>query len=97
MNSSCYLACDPVNNEPALDVIDEPEVLASLLNLDDIHESSGELGIGPDLAVNLDQPLLEDGLNLLAGQGIAKPVPQEDGNGHGLSQPKKTQLDTKYQ
>ena len=78
-----------MDGEPALDIVDEPEVLAGLLNLDDIHESSGELGIGPDLAVNLDQPLLEDGLDLLAGQRIAEPVAQEDGNWHRLAQPAK--------
>ena len=40
--------------------------------------------VGPDLAVNLDQPLLHDGSHLLHGEGVVKPVPQEEGDGHGL-------------
>ena len=36
------LGSDPVNGEPALHVVDDAEVLAGLLDLDDIHESSGE-------------------------------------------------------
>merc|ERR1711942_398307 len=42
------LGCgDAVHDEPALHVVDDAEVLSGLLNLDDIHEASGELGIGP--------------------------------------------------
>ena len=40
-------------NQPALDVIDETEVFTGLLDLDDVHEAGGELGIGPNLAVDL--------------------------------------------
>merc|ERR1719295_1699078 len=49
---------DPVDGEASLDVIDDPEVLSSLLNLDDVHEPSGELGVSPGLAIDLDQTLL---------------------------------------
>lgn len=38
---------------PALDVIDQTEVFSGLLDLDDVHESGGELGVSPDLAINL--------------------------------------------
>merc|ERR1719410_2619718 len=54
------LGSDPVHGEPALHVVDDAEVLAGLLNLDNIHETSGELGISAGLAINLDEPLLED-------------------------------------
>merc|ERR1712203_200444 len=46
---------DPVDGEASLDVVDDPEVLSSLVNLDDVHEAGGELGVSPGLAVNLDQ------------------------------------------
>ena len=38
------LGSDPVHGEPALHVVDDAEVLASLLDLDNIHESGGEPG-----------------------------------------------------
>ena len=38
---------------PALNVVDQAEVFSGFLDLDDVHESNGELGLGPDLAVDL--------------------------------------------
>ena len=54
-----------MDGEPSLNVIDQPEVLAGLVDLDHIHESGGELGVGANLAVDLDKTLLQDRLNLL--------------------------------
>jgi len=70
------LRSDPVNSEPSLHVVDDTEVLASLLDLDNIHEASGELRISAGLSVNLDQPLLEDGLDLLGVESILQTVPE---------------------
>ena len=88
------LGSDPVHGEPALHVVDDAEVLAGLLDLDDIHKSSGEpgeksvstktfmfnitnlLGISAGLAVNLDEPLLEDSLDLLGIEGVLQTVPE---------------------
>ena len=67
---------DPVNSEASLHVVDDPEVLASLVDLDNVHEASGELGVGPGLAVDLDQPLLHDSLHLLHGDGVLQTVPE---------------------
>ena len=69
----------------ALDVEDETEVLAGLVDLHNIHESSGELGIGTDFAVNLDEPLLQDGLDLLAGQSVLETISQENSQRHGFT------------
>ena len=66
---------DPVDGEASLDVVDDPEDISSLLDLDDIHEAGGELGVGPGLAINLDQALLHDGLDLLHGNGVLQTVP----------------------
>merc|ERR1719230_2560904 len=73
-----------VDNEPALDIVDDTEVLPSLLNLDNIHKSSGESGISSQLSINFDQSLLADGFHFLHSKGILQPVPKEKGNGKRL-------------
>ena len=69
------LGGDAVHGEPALDVVQQTEVLPGLVDLDHVHEAAGELGVGPRLAVDLDQALLHDGLDLLVGQGVLQTVP----------------------
>lgn len=68
------LGLDAVDGEATLGVVDETEVLASLLEGDDVHEASGEGGVGADLAVNLDQTLHHDGLDLTTVQGVLETV-----------------------
>merc|ERR1719179_102373 len=75
------LGSDSVNGESSLDIIDHTEVLSSLVDLDDVHESSGELRISSGLAINLDQSLLEDGLNFLGGESVLQAVPDEQSDG----------------
>lgn len=64
------LGLDTVDGETALGVVDETEVLASLLERDDIHETSGVGRVSADLAVDLDQTLHQDGLDLTTVQGV---------------------------
>merc|ERR1712072_1292479 len=64
---------------------DDPVVLASLVDLNDVHEAGGELGVSPGLAIDLDQTLLHDGLNLLHGDGILQAVPEEEADGEALT------------
>ena len=64
-----------MDGEASLDVVDDPEVLAGLVDLDDVHEAGGELGIGPGLPVDLDQSLLHDRLHLFHVQCILHPIP----------------------
>lgn len=45
------------------------------------HESGRVRDIGADLAVNLDEPLHADLLDLISGQGVLQPVPQKDDEG----------------
>ena len=66
-----------MDGEASLHVVDDPEVLASLVDLDDVHEAGGELRVGPSLAIDLDQTLLHDGLNLLHGDGVLQAVPEQ--------------------
>lgn len=42
-----------MDGEPSLDIIDQTEVLSSLLDLNNVHEAGGELGVSPDLTVDL--------------------------------------------
>jgi hypothetical protein len=74
----CLLICYPVDGEAALGVVDEAEVLASLLDRDNVHQSRGEGGVGADLAVNLDEALHEDGIDLACVERILQTVAEED-------------------
>src|SRR4051812_13041150 len=56
----CLLASDPVHSVPTLGVVDETEVLASLLDRDHVHEAGGEGRVGADLAVDFDEALHEN-------------------------------------
>jgi hypothetical protein len=50
------------------------------------HETDGEGVVGTDLAVDLQETLLDDLLSLLAGQGVTKTVAEENDNGEGLTE-----------
>lgn len=88
------LGLDAVDGEAALGVVDQAEVLASLLERDDVHEAGRVGHIGADLAVNLDETLHHDGLGLAVVEGVLEAVAQEDdqreafsllvGSGRGL-------------
>jgi len=66
---------DPVYCETSLHVVYDPKVFTSLVNLDNIHEAGGELGVGLGLSIDLDQTLLHDRLNLFHAQGILDSIP----------------------
>jgi hypothetical protein len=64
------LASDAVDSETALGVVDEAEVLAGLLDGDDIHVASRVGGVGADLAIDLDEALHDNGLHLATVEGV---------------------------
>jgi hypothetical protein len=74
----CLLVCYPVDGEAALGVVDEAEVLASLLNRDNVHQARGEGGVGADLAIDLDEALHENGIDLTRVERILETVAEED-------------------
>jgi hypothetical protein len=80
------LVLDAVDGETALGVVDEAEVLASLLDGDDVHEAGGVGDVGADLAVNLDQALHHDGLGLAVVEGVLEAVAHEDDQRHAVTQ-----------
>lgn len=62
-----FLRCDPVNSKVTLGIIDQAEILSSLVNADDIHETSRVGYVGLDLAINLNKMQHIDLLHLLLG------------------------------
>ncbi len=64
------LVLDSVDGEAPLGVVDQTEVLASLLDANDIHETGWVCGIGTNLAINLDQALHDNRLRLARVKGI---------------------------
>lgn len=72
------LGGDAVDNESALDIVEDTEVLARLLDRDDILETGGVGGVGADLAVDLDETLGGDGVNLTTGESVLQSVSEED-------------------
>jgi hypothetical protein len=80
------LGGDAVDGEATLGVVDETEVLASLLDRDDIHESSRVGGVGTDLAIDLDEALHDNGLGFATVQGVLEAVTDEDDQRHAVSE-----------
>lgn len=80
------LGLDSVDGEAALGVVNQAEVLAGLLDGDDIHEASWVGGIGADLAINLDQPLHDDRLGLTSVERILETVSDEDNQWHAVTE-----------
>jgi hypothetical protein len=82
----CLLVGYPVDGEAALGVVDQAEVLAGLLDRDDVHQAGGEGGVGADLAVDLDEALHEDGVDLTAVERILETVAEEDDERQGVAE-----------
>jgi len=80
------LGGDSVDDESALGVIDESEVLVGLLEGDNIHETGWVLDVSSDLAVDLDHLAHHDLLALVSGKGVVESVSDEDGEWEALSE-----------
>jgi len=72
------LGLNSVDGESALGIVDEAEVLARLVDGDDVHEAGGEVGIGANLAVNLDEALHNDRLDLATIERVLQSIAEED-------------------
>jgi len=81
-----FFLSDAVDNEAPLDVVDQAEVLTSLVDGDDIHESRRVGDVSADLAVNLDVALHHDLLGLHVCEGILQAVAEEDDERETFSQ-----------
>lgn len=81
----CLLSLDTVDGETSLGVVNQTEVLAGLLDADNIHETCWVCGVGANLAVDLDQTLHNDGLGLTGVESILETVSDEDDKWHAVS------------
>lgn len=79
------LSLDTVDSEAALGVVNQTEVLARLLDVDDIHEAGGEGHVGADLVVDLDQALHDNGLGLAVVESVLQAVADEDDQGETVA------------
>lgn len=73
----CLLFSDAVDGETALGVVDETEVLACLLDGDDVHVAGWVGRIGADLAIDLDQALHDNRLGLAAIEGVLQTIGED--------------------
>lgn len=71
------LSLDTVDGETALGVVDETEVLAGLLDGDDVHETGRVGRVSADLAVDLDETLHQDGGNLAAVKSVLQAIEED--------------------
>ena len=69
---------DAVNSEAALGVVDQAEVLSSLLDRDDVLEAGWVGGVGADFAIDLDEALHDNCLGLPSIQRILQAVAKKD-------------------
>jgi hypothetical protein len=75
-----------VHGKSSLGVIDESEVLASLLDANDIHESSRVGHVGSDFAIDLDESLHDNSPGLSVVKSILESVADEDDQGHAFTE-----------
>ena len=59
-----------VDRKPSLRIVNEAEVLAGLLDRDNVHEASRVRRVGADLAVYFDKALHDDGLSFTGVESI---------------------------
>jgi len=74
-----------LKNKSSLGIVEESEVLSSLLDGDNILESSGVSRIGSDLSVDLDESLHDDLRDFVSSKGVFQSVSQQNNEGKALS------------
>ena len=63
-----------MDRKPALGIVDQTEVLASLFNRYDVHEASRIGSIGSYFAVDFDEALHHDGFGFATIEGILQSI-----------------------
>jgi hypothetical protein len=69
---------DAVNGEAAFGVVDQSEVLASLVDRDHVHVASRVCRVCSDLAIDFDEALHDNLLDLTAIEGVLETISNED-------------------
>ena len=73
-------------DKSSLHVIEDTEVLVDTIDLNNIHDTSGKVRVGPDGVVNLHQPLVGDLLGLFVVESVLQSVTQNQHKGERLPQ-----------
>lgn len=81
-----FLVTDTVDNESTFNVVKNTEVLAGLLQLDDVHETGGVIDVSTDSIVDFDKTLHDDAVDLLLVKGILQLVTDQDDQRKAFSQ-----------
>lgn len=80
------LASYPVYCVAALCVEHKAEVLAGLVDRDNIHQSSRESRVGAHFAVDLDKTLHKDRLDFASIEGVLQTISEEDDEGQRIAE-----------
>ena len=74
--------------EASLDVVEDAEVLAGLIDGDNVHETKGEAMVSPDAVVNLDVVALvsADLEGFKTVEGVLQSLAEKGSQGQALSQ-----------
>jgi len=77
---------DLLEDEATLGVVDEAESETSLLDLNDVHETSGVVEVSADLAIDLDIAAHDAHHGLAAGEGELEAVAENEADGKALTE-----------
>merc|ERR1712070_429149 len=81
----CLSGLNSVNSESAFGVVDESEVLASLLDRDHIHVAGWVVRVGSYFPVDLDESLHDNLGDFSAIEGVLQSVSKEDNERKAVS------------
>jgi hypothetical protein len=76
---------DAVKDEAALGVIEKTELLFSLGDCDNVHETGRVVHVGADFAIDLDQASFDNSHSLFASQGVLETVLQNEAHRQAIS------------
>lgn len=76
---------DGLKDESSLGVIEKSEVLSGLLDGDDVHESSGVLGVSSNLSVDLDLSGHDDLGDFISSKSVLQSVSEKNSEGDRFS------------
>jgi len=83
---SGLLFADAMHLVSSFDVVDEAEVFSAFLHFDDVHESRRVSVVGADSAIDFDETLGQDLLDLGVIQGVLETISQEERQREALAE-----------
>ncbi len=77
-----FVLLDFMHNESPFCVEHDTEKITGLLQLDDVHEATGEVAVRSNFTVDLDIAFHTDLTAFLSSQGVLETFTKDDSNGH---------------